>query len=77
MKIDFNYVMKVLSDNGIDQNYLDENDNWIESGTEEWMDVISDITGEDPYDMDEWEEEKFEKIKEFINVMEANGIEFY
>lgn len=77
MKIDFNYVMKVLSDNGIDQNYLDENDNWIESGTEEWMDVISDITGEDPYDMDEWEEEKFEKIKEFIKVMEANGIEFY
>ena len=77
MKIDFNYVMKVLSDNGIDQNYLDENDNWIESGTEEWMDVISDITGEDPYDMDEWEEEKFEKIKEFINVMEENGIEFY
>ena len=77
MKMDFNYVMKVLSDNGIDQNYLDENDNLIESGTEEWMDVISDITGEDPYDMDEWEEEKFEKIKEFINVMEENGIEFF
>ena len=42
MKVDFNYVMEVLNNNGVDQDYLENNDNEIEGGSEEWMDIVSE-----------------------------------
>jgi hypothetical protein len=76
-KIDFGYVMEVLNNNGIDQDYLNDNDNYIEAGTEEWMDVLGDLIGKNPYEVDEIEDEDHELVMEFIKVMEDNGIELF
>jgi hypothetical protein len=76
-KIDFGYVMEVLNNNGIDQDYLNDNDNYIEAGTEEWMDVLGDIIGKNAYEVDEIEDEDHELVMEFIKVMEENGIELF
>ena len=74
MKVDFNYVMEVLNNNGVDQDYLEDNDNEIEGGSEEWMGVISEIIGKSAYNDSEWDEGDSEKIMEFIRVMETQGI---
>jgi hypothetical protein len=42
-------VLDILSRNGIDADYLENNDNEIITGEEEWMDCIEEITGKDPY----------------------------
>lgn len=79
-KINFDYVMEVLSNNGIDKDYLDEMDGMVEGGSEEWMDVLSEITGKDAYDASiegDFTEEDNKKIMEFINIMEENGIELF
>ena len=46
----------------------------IELGTEEWMDVLSDITGKDAYE-DEMDEMDDKKIMTFISKLENLGIE--
>ena len=74
MKVDFNYVMEVLNNNGVDQDYLENNDNEIEGGSEEWMDIVSEIIGKSAYNDSEWDEGDSEKIMEFIRVMETQGI---
>ena len=74
MKVDFNYVMEVLNNNGVDQDYLEDNDNEIEGGSEEWMDIVSEIIGKSAYNDSEWDEGDSEKIMEFIRVMETQGI---
>jgi hypothetical protein len=76
-KIDFGYVMEVLNNNGIDQDYLNDNDNYIEAGTEEWMDVLGDLIGKNLYEVDEIEDEDHKLVMEFIKVMEDNGIELF
>jgi len=74
--MELNYVLEVLSNNGIDNCYFEEmGGKEIEGGSEEWMDVISEVIGKSSYDDSEWEEGDNEKIMEFIKVMEINGIE--
>ena len=67
-------VMGILNGNGIDEDYFDDmGGKKVESGTEEWMDVVSDVTGEDAYG--ELSPEASEKIESFIQIMRAMGIE--
>jgi hypothetical protein len=73
--ISFEYVMEVLNNNGVDQDYLEDMDNCVEGGTEEWMDIVSDVIGKSAYDNSTWTENDHERIMEFIRVMESNGIE--
>jgi len=74
--MELNYVLEVLSNNGIDDCYFEEmGGKEIEGGSEEWMDVISEIIGKNSYDDSEWAEGDNKKIMEFIRVMEINGIE--
>jgi hypothetical protein len=74
--IDFDYVKQILNANGITDEVLAENDNSFESGTEEWMLVISDIIGRDAFGLDEFDiaEDEHNRILEFISVMNQNGI---
>lgn len=73
-QIDKNYVLKVLNNNGINEEYLSDNDNMIEGGTEEWMDVLSELCyGIDVYDIDllnKISKEQLDEIEEFIRIME-------
>ena len=67
------FVKTVLKNNGYD---LEEvYDDGIESGTEEWMDVVSEITNEDPYNG--LSENGGKVVMEFINVLEEMGIEMW
>jgi len=70
-------VLEILERNGYDKEYFEEmDDNVIEGGTEEWMDVLSDIIGKNAYDQDNWTEEDYMKVRKFINVMENDlGLE--
>lgn len=75
MKIDFNYVMQVLNNNGVDSEYLEDMDNCVEGGSEEWMGALSEVIGKSAYNDSEWDEGDQDKITEFIRVMENHGIE--
>lgn len=77
MKVNFDYVMEVLNNNGVDQDYLEDMDNCVEAGSDEWMGVISDIIGKDAYEIDEMDDDDHNKVMEFIRVMESNGIELF
>jgi hypothetical protein len=67
------YVLKVLKDNGIDAEYLEDNDNEVEGGASEWLDVLTDITGKDPLNQ-EFTPEDNEKIMSFLDIMKKLGI---
>jgi hypothetical protein len=68
-------VMAILNRNGIDEDYFESmGGKEVESGTEEWLDVLSDITKKDAYE-DEFTPEDNELIRKFISDMEALGIE--
>ena len=70
-----NDVMSILKRNGIDDDYFESMGGMeIELGTEEWMDVLSDITGKDAYE-DEMDEMDDKKIMTFISKLENLGIE--
>ncbi len=67
-------VMDILNRNGVDEDYFDSmGGKEVESGTEEWMDIVSDVTGEDAYG--DLSPEAESKIQSFIRAMEAMGIE--
>jgi hypothetical protein len=67
-------VMDILNRNGVDEDYFDSmGGKEVESGTEEWMDIVSDVTGEDAYG--DLSPEAESKIQSFIQAMEAMGIE--
>ena len=78
-KINLNYVMKVLNNCGIDDNYFDSmGGKEVEDGSEEWMEVVSEIIGKDIFEVEgDLSEEDFKLVMEFRSVMEENGIEFY
>jgi hypothetical protein len=61
------YVIDVLLNNGIDANYLSNNDNEIEYGGDEWLDVISEITGKD--DERKFTDEDDAKIQQLIGIV--------
>jgi len=68
-------VMDILNRNGIDEDYFESmGGKEVEGGTEEWLDVISDITGKNAY-RDELTPEDDELIQKFISDMEGMGIE--
>jgi len=68
-------VMSILKRNGIDDDYFESMGGMeIELGTEEWMDVLSDITGKDAYEA-EFDENDDKKIMTFISKLEDLGIE--
>ena len=76
MKVDFNYVMKVLNNNGIDEEYFEDmGGREIEMGCVEWVDTLCEITGKDVYEED-IDEEDDKKITQFVEIIEANGIIF-
>jgi primosomal protein N' len=68
-------VKTILTNNGIDDDYFESMDGKaIETGTEEWLDVLSDVTGKDAYTA-EFDEEDEAKIQAFMQKLEALGIE--
>lgn len=70
-------TMDILARNGIDDDYFEAmGGKEIEGGSEEWLDVIEDITGKHPY-TDEFDDEDNEKIEAFMEELEKLGIEFY
>ena len=76
MKVDFNEVMKVLNNNGIDEEYFEDmGGREIEMGCVEWVDTLCEITGKDVYEED-IDEEDDKKITQFVEIIEANGIIF-
>lgn len=68
-------VKTILTNNGIDDDYFESMDGKaIETGTEEWLDVLSDVTGKDAYTA-EFDKEDEAKIQAFMQKLEALGIE--
>ena len=65
------YVKSILLNNGIDDDYLEVAG--IEGGSEEWMGVLSDITGKNSYE-DDFSDDDNDKIVKFINTMKKMGI---
>ena len=70
-------VLEILFNNGIDDEYFEEMDGLdnkeIEGGSEEWMDVLSDIVGKDVY-TEELSEEDEILVSEFMSVLEEMEI---
>jgi len=70
-------VMDVLRRNGIDEDYFESmGGKEIEGGSEEWLDVLSDITGKDAY-QGNFDDEDDEKIRDFIEKLDELGIEIW
>ncbi len=65
-------VLEILFNNGIDDEYFEEMDGLdnkeIEYGSEEWLDVLSDIVGKDVYNEDLSKEDDI-LISEFIRML--------
>ena len=69
-------VNQILTNNGIDDDYFEDmGGKEIESGGNEWMDVISDLTKKDAY-KDTLDANDNSKIQQFISKLEEMGIEF-
>lgn len=69
-------VMQILANNGIDKDYFEEiGGKEVEGGSEEWMDVISDITGKNAYDESNFTDIDNYSIQNFIDMIENMGIE--
>ena len=70
-------VLEILFNNGIDDEYFEEMDGLdnkeIEAGSEEWLDVLSDIVGKDVYN-EELSEEDEVLVSEFMSVLEEMEI---
>ena len=70
-------VLEILFNNGIDDEYFEEMDGLdnkeIEAGSEEWLDVLSDIVGKDVYNEELSEEDEI-LVSEFMSVLEEMEI---
>jgi hypothetical protein len=76
-KINLNYVLEVLNNCGIDEDYFESmGGREIEDGSEEWMEVISEIINKNSYEVEELSDEDCKLIMKFRNIVEENGIEF-
>jgi hypothetical protein len=69
--------LEILFNNGIDDDYFEEMDGLdnkeIELGSEEWMDVLSDVVGKDVYS-EELSENDESLVSEFMSVLEEMEI---
>jgi hypothetical protein len=64
-------ILNLLSSNGVDSDYLEDMDNCIESGSEEWMGILSELVGKDMYN-EELNEDESKLVMEFIEYLENN-----
>lgn len=60
-------VLEILKRNGIDEDYLEEMEG-VESGGDEWMEVLCDIVGKNVY-VEDLNEEEDELVSGFVDVM--------
>lgn len=74
--IDNAYMYQTFEDLDLDIDMIEE-EGGLESGGDDWMEVISYITGKDAYDSDSLTKEDLILIQEFISVMGENGLELY
>ena len=76
-EINLNFVLEVLNNNGIDEEYFDSmGGREVEFGCDEWLDVVCEIVDKDISEIDNLSVEDSKLVKKFIRVMEDNGIEF-
>ena len=69
-------VLQFLTDNGIDDDYFESmGGKEIESGGDEWLEVLSVLTGKDAY-TDEFDVEDDKKISDFLITLDRLGIDF-
>jgi hypothetical protein len=69
-------VLQFLADNGIDDDYFESmGGQEIENGSDEWMNVLSALTGKDAYE-DEFDTNDDQKIRNFMTTIGRLGIEF-
>ena len=62
-------VLDILKQGGITSDYLEENENIIESGGDEWMEFISFYVGKNSYDDRGWTDDDHDKLTDFIHTM--------
>jgi hypothetical protein len=69
-------VLEILFNNGIDDDYFESmGGKEIELGSEEWMDVLSDVVGFNVYEKEIGELEDLDLVSEFMGVLEEMEIE--
>jgi hypothetical protein len=69
-------LLKLLENNGVNQDYLEEMDG-IESGSDEWIDILSEYIGKDIFKdiiNDTLTDDDNNKINELINKLKNIGI---
>jgi hypothetical protein len=64
-------ILNLLSSNGVDGDYLEDMDNYIESGSEEWMNILSELVGKDVYN-EELNEDESKLVMKFIEYLKNN-----
>jgi len=68
-------VLNILNQNGVDDDYFESmGGKEIESGTEEWMGILTDLTGKDAFEAD-FDDADNQKIMNFIKKLKEMGIE--
>jgi hypothetical protein len=77
--MDENYVLSILANNNIDDDYFESmGGKEIEGGTEEWSGVLADLIGNEDvfYDPNyDFNDEEMDKIQQFISKLSDMGIE--
>jgi len=69
-------VLEILFNNGIDDEYFEEmGGKEIELGSEEWMDVLSDVVGFNVYEKEIGEFKDLDLVSEFMGVLGEMEIE--
>ena len=69
-------VLEILFNNGIDDDYFESmGGKEIELGSEEWMDVLSDVVGFNVYEKEIGELSDLDLVSEFMGVLEEMEIE--
>lgn len=67
-------ILNLLSSNGVDKEYLEDMEG-IESGSDEWMGILSELLGKDVYN-EELDSNDSRIVGEFIEYLEEElGIE--
>ena len=73
-KFTYENVLEILFNNGIDDDYFESmGGKEIELGSEEWMDVLSDIVGKDVYNEELSEEDEI-LVSEFMSMLKEMEI---
>jgi hypothetical protein len=68
-------VLDILEQGGITSDYLEENENIIEGGGDEWMEFVSFYIGKNSYDDSDWTDDDHDKLQEFIHTLYEHNID--